>query len=56
MDTWHYCSIIKVKLLDGQMVQRHADQIHECASNCHDIGLCEELEDILPTLVAPETS
>ena len=36
----------KIKLSDGQVVQRHADHIYEYTTNCDDVEQSEELEDI----------
>ena len=38
----------KVKLSDGQVVQRHADHTRECTTSCDDVEQSEELEDALP--------
>ena len=38
----------KVKLSNGQMVQRHADHIRKCTTSCDDVEQSEELEDVPP--------
>ena len=38
----------KVKLSNGQMVQRHADHIRKRTTSCDDVEQSEELEDVLP--------
>ena len=44
----------KVKLSDGQVVQRHADHIHERTTSCDDVEQSEELEDVSPFPVSSQ--
>ena len=53
---WYNGQFYKVKLSDGQTVQRRADYIHECSSECKDIEQSKELEDVSPYPVALKPS
>ena len=44
----------KVKLSDGQVVQRHADHICERTTGCDDVEQSEELEDVSPFPVSSQ--
>ena len=44
----------KVKLSNCQMVQRHADHIHERTTSCDDVEQSEELEDVPPIHVSSQ--
>ena len=42
----------KVKLSNGQIVERHADHICKCTTSCDDVEQSEELEDVPPIPVS----
>ena len=46
----------QVQLSDGQIVRRHADHIRTRESDCEDVGLSEELEDVSPIPLSQPTA